>query len=147
MCGQSPGEESSLYWIGNIVRDFCHHRDLDSGLAYCILGCSGGIFVLIFERIHVPLDFDKSVFWCGDVRVLCDGEDYSKHAKYGVMAMITLMTLFSTTFVWYISTLGNGEMMDPSTWDGADPGYGAVTIIVAGMIGVWWLYAKVKTRE
>ena len=75
------------------------------------------------------------------------GKTIPKHAKYGVMVMITLMTLFSTTFVWYISTLGNGEMMDPSTWDGADPGYGAVTIIVAGMIGVWWLYAKVKTRE
>ena len=75
------------------------------------------------------------------------GKTIPKHAKYGVMVMITLMTLFSTTFVWYISTLGNGEMMDPSTWDGADPGYGAVTIIIAGMIGVWWLYAKVKTRE
>ena len=75
------------------------------------------------------------------------GKTIPKHAKYGVMVMIMLMTLFSTTFVWYISTLGNGEMMDPSTWDGADPGYGAVTIIVAGMIGVWWLYAKVKTRE
>ena len=75
------------------------------------------------------------------------GKTIPKHAKYGVMVMITLMTLFSTTFVWYISTLGNGEMMDPSTWDGADPGYGAVSIIVAGMIGVWWLYAKVKTRE
>ena len=75
------------------------------------------------------------------------GKTIPKHAKYGVMAMITLMTLFSTTFVWYISTLGNGEMMDPSTWDGADPGYGAVTIIVAGMIGVWCLYAKVKTAE
>ena len=75
------------------------------------------------------------------------GKTIPKHAKYGVMVMITLMTLFSTTFVWYISTLGNGEMMDSSTWDGADPGYGAVTIIVAGMIGVWWLYAKVKTRE
>ena len=75
------------------------------------------------------------------------GKTIPKHAKYGVMAMITAMTLFSTTFVWYISTLGDGEVMDPSTWNGADPGYGAVTIIVAGMIGVWWLYAKVKTRE
>ena len=75
------------------------------------------------------------------------GKTIPKHAKYGVMAMITLMTLTSTTFVWYISTLGDGEVMVPSTWNGADPGYGAVTIIVAGLIGVWWLYAKVKTRE
>ena len=75
------------------------------------------------------------------------GKTIPKHAKYGVIVMITLMTLISTTFVWYISTLGDGDVMDPSTWDGADPGFGAVTIIVAGMIGVWWLYAKVKTRE
>ena len=75
------------------------------------------------------------------------GKTIPKHAKYGVMAMITLMTLISTTFVWYISTLGDGDVMDPSTWNGAAPGYGAVTIIVAGLIGVWWLYAKVKTRE
>ena len=75
------------------------------------------------------------------------GKTIPKHAKYGVMGMITLMTLFSTTFVWYISTLGDGEVTNPSTWDGADPGYGAVTIIIAGMIGVWRLYAKVKTRE
>ena len=75
------------------------------------------------------------------------GKTVPKHAKNGIMVMITLMTLFSTTVVWYLSTLGEGDVIDPSTWDGADPGYGAVTIIVAGMIGVWWLYAKVESRE
>jgi len=64
-----------------------------------------------------------------------------------VMGLIAIMTSISTTFVWYISTLGDGEVMEPSTWDGADPGYGSVTIIIAGLIGVWWIYAKVQTRE
>ena len=75
------------------------------------------------------------------------GKTIPKHAKLSVMGLISLMTMSSATFVWYISTLGDGVWSDPESWDGADPGYGAVTIIVIGMIGVWWLYAKVKTRE
>ncbi len=75
------------------------------------------------------------------------GKTIPGHAKLAVMGMITVMTLSSATFVWYISTLGDGDLLNPSSWNGADPGYGASTIIVAGVIGVWWLYAKVKTRE
>ena len=75
------------------------------------------------------------------------GKTIPKHAKYGVMGLIILMTTISATFVWYVSTLGNGNVFEPSSWDGADPGYGTVTIVVAGLIGVWWLYAKVKTRD
>jgi hypothetical protein len=74
------------------------------------------------------------------------GKTIPKHAKLGVMALITMMTTISTVFVWYVSTLGDGDVLDPASWNGADPGYGAATILVAGMIGVWWLYAKVKTR-
>ena len=75
------------------------------------------------------------------------GKTIPKHAKYLVMGLIATMTTISTLFVWYISTLGDGDVMVPSTWDGADPGYGSVTIIIAGLIGIWWIYAKVKTRE
>jgi uncharacterized membrane protein YbaN (DUF454 family) len=75
------------------------------------------------------------------------GKTIPGHAKLAIMGMITVMTLSSATFVWYISTLGDGDLLKPSSWNGADPGYGAGTIIVAGMIGIWWLYAKVKTRE
>jgi hypothetical protein len=63
------------------------------------------------------------------------------------MGLIALMTFSSATFVWYVSTLGDGQFTDPSSWNGADPGYGSVTILLVGMIGVWWLYAKVKTRD
>jgi len=75
------------------------------------------------------------------------GKTIPKHAKRGVMVLISLMTFTSATFVWYVSTLGDGKWMEPNSWNGADPGYGSITILLAGMIGVWWLYAKVKTRD
>jgi uncharacterized membrane protein YbaN (DUF454 family) len=75
------------------------------------------------------------------------GKTIPKHAKLGVMGLIALMTFSSATFVWYVSTLGDGQFTDPGSWNGADPGYGSVTILLVGMIGVWWLYAKVKTRD
>ena len=75
------------------------------------------------------------------------GKTIPRHAKILVMGLIAMMTAISTTFVWYVSTLGSGEMMDPSSWNGADPGYGSITILISGLIGVWWVYAKVKTRE
>jgi len=36
---------------------------------------------------------------------------------------------------------------DPSSWDGADPGFGSITIILVGMVGVWYVASKVTTRE
>ena len=75
------------------------------------------------------------------------GKTIPKHAKLSVMGLIALMTFSSATFVWYVSTLGDGQFMDPRSWNGADPGYGTVTILLVGMIGVWWLYAKVQIRE
>tara|TARA_Y100001934_G_C12242727_1_gene721146 strand:+ start:725 stop:1192 length:468 start_codon:yes stop_codon:yes gene_type:complete len=75
------------------------------------------------------------------------GKTIPKHAKLGVMGLISLMSFTSATFVWYVSTLGDGEITDPGSWNGTDPGYGAITILLVGMVGVWWLYAKVKTRE
>lgn len=75
------------------------------------------------------------------------GKTIPKHAKLSVMGLIVLMTFSSATFVWYVSTLGDGQFTNPGSWNGADPGYGAVTILLVGMIGVWWLYAKVKTRD
>ena len=75
------------------------------------------------------------------------GKTVAQHTKYGIMGMIAAMTMASASFVWYVSTKGDGIVNDPSTWNGADPGYGAATIILVGCIGVWWLYAKVETRK
>ena len=75
------------------------------------------------------------------------GKTVPQHTKYGIMGMIAVMTVSSASFVWYVSTLGDGIATDPSTWNGADPGYGASAIILVGCIGVWWLYAQVETRK
>ena len=76
-----------------------------------------------------------------------NGKTIPKHAKVGVIGLISLMTISSATFVWYVSTLGEGEYTDPSSWNGADPGFGAATILLVGLIGVWWLWKKVPARE
>ena len=75
------------------------------------------------------------------------GKTVPQHAKNGIVGMIVVMVTSSATFVWYVSTLGDGMVTDPSSWNGADPGYGAATIILVGCIGVWWLYAQVETRK
>jgi len=38
-------------------------------------------------------------------------------------------------------------LSDPSSWDGADPGFGAGTVILVGLIGVWYVGFRVPTRE
>ena len=75
-----------------------------------------------------------------------NGKTIPRHAKAGVIGLISFMTFSSATFVWYASTLGEGEFFQPSTWDGADPGFGSATIILVGLIGVWWLWKKVPAR-
>ncbi len=75
------------------------------------------------------------------------GKTIPQHAKSGIIALIALMSTTSAIFVWYVSTLGEGVFSDPSSWDGADPGFGSVTIILVGMVGVWYVSTRVKTRE
>ena len=75
------------------------------------------------------------------------GKTIPKHAKYGTVGLIALMTSVSSYFVWFVSTKGDGVLGDPSTWNGADPGFGAGTVILVGLIGMWYVGLKVPTRE
>ena len=75
------------------------------------------------------------------------GKTVPRHAKSGIIALIALMSTTSAIFVWYVSTLGEGVVSDPSSWDGADPGFGSITIILVGMVGVWYVSTRVRTRE
>tara|TARA_B100000029_G_scaffold505029_1_gene584967 strand:+ start:2799 stop:3284 length:486 start_codon:yes stop_codon:yes gene_type:complete len=75
------------------------------------------------------------------------GKTIPRHAKYGIVFFIGIMSSVSSYFVWYVSTKGGGVLGDPSSWDGADPGFGAATIIVVGMVGIWYVGAKVGTRD
>jgi hypothetical protein len=74
------------------------------------------------------------------------GKSLPKHVKVIIMIMISFMTSISTYFVWAVSTKGDGVLMDPSSWNGADPGYGSATILVVGIIGIWYVASKVRTR-
>ena len=75
------------------------------------------------------------------------GKTIPRHAKSGIIALIALMTTTSAIFVWYVSTLGEGVVSDPSSWDGADPGFGSITIILVGIVGAWYVASKVSVRE
>ncbi len=75
------------------------------------------------------------------------GKTIPKHAKYGVMLFIALMSMVSSYFVWFVSTKGDGALLDPDSWDGADPGFGAATILAVGVIGIWYVGAKVGSRD
>ncbi|MCH1592261.1 MAG: YbaN family protein [Candidatus Thalassarchaeaceae archaeon] len=75
------------------------------------------------------------------------GKTISRHAKYGVVSLIAAMSSLSAYFVWAVSTRGSGSLGDPTSWDGADPGFGAATILIIGMIGVWYVGFRVPTRN
>ena len=75
------------------------------------------------------------------------GKTIPKHAKYSIVALIFIMTTISSYFVWLVSTKGDGVWNDFSSWNGADPGFGFITIILVGLIGVWYVGMKVETRE
>ena len=74
------------------------------------------------------------------------GKTVPKHAKIVIILLIFLMSLISATFVWYVSTLGSGKYTDPSSWDGADPGFGATTILIVGIIGMTYVGMMVQSR-
>ena len=75
------------------------------------------------------------------------GKTIPKHAKYGTIGLIALMTSVSAYFVWLVSTKGDGARSDPSSWSGADPGFGAGTVILVGLVGIWYVGLRVPTRE
>jgi hypothetical protein len=75
------------------------------------------------------------------------GKTIPQHAKYVTVGFIALMTSLSAYFVWHVSTRGEGVLTNPTTWNGADPGFGAGTIILVGIIGVWYVGFKVPTRK
>ncbi|MFL2493843.1 MAG: YbaN family protein [Candidatus Thalassarchaeum sp.] len=75
------------------------------------------------------------------------GKTIPKHAKYGTVGLIALMASISAYFVWFVSTRGDGILSDPSSWNGADPGFGAGTVILVGLIGMWYVGFRVPTRK
>ena len=117
-------------------------------MAYGILGSSRGLLVLIIKRKIIPLVTEQQILWFKDIRLLCNGKTLPKHVKFIIMGMVGVMTIISTYFVWYVSTKGDGKLMQPSTWSGADEyGMGSITIAVVGLIGILYIWFFVKTRN
>ena len=79
-------------------------------------------------------------------RYYATGKTLPYHVKAIIASLIALMSFSSAYFVWYVSTKGDGNLADPSSWDGADPGYGAGSILFVGVIGVWYVLSRVKSR-
>ena len=75
------------------------------------------------------------------------GKTIPRHAKRAVMGMIALMSVISSYFIWHVSTKGDGVLRDPATWNGADPGFGAGTVIVVGIIGMLYVGFRVSNRQ
>ena len=76
------------------------------------------------------------------------GKTLPKHVKIVIASLIGLMSSVSAYFVWYVSTKGDGTLMDPSSWSGADENaYGAITILVVGILGMAYVLSMVKSRD
>ena len=76
------------------------------------------------------------------------GKTLPMHVKVFIAGMIGLMTSASAYFVWYVSTKGDGTLMDISSWNGADENaYGAITILIVGLLGMAYVLSMVKSRE
>lgn len=74
------------------------------------------------------------------------GKTLPSHVKYVLASFIFLTSSSSAYFVWLVSTKGEGILQDPSSWDGADPGFGSATIMFVGLFGMWYVLSQVKSR-
>ena len=104
------------------------------------------LFSISNERLF-RWSLTNSYFGSAIFEYYATGKTIPKHAKYGIEGLVTLMASLSAYFVWHVSTKGSGELSDPSSWDGADPGYGAVTIILVGLMGILYIILKIKSRD
>ncbi|MDA0890307.1 MAG: DUF454 family protein [Bacteroidetes bacterium] len=76
------------------------------------------------------------------------GKTLSRHVKIWISIMIALMSGMSSYLVWYISTKGEGFLLEPTSWSGKDQyGFGAISILLCGFFGVLYVLTIIKSRE
>ena len=103
------------------IRHIRNNWDMDTRMANSIAGHVPHAFLFslsskrlfrwsLTNRFFGPAMFD----------FYASGKTIPRHAKYGIALMISLMTILSTYGVWAVSTRGDGTLLDPSTWNGAD---------------------------
>ena len=103
------------------------------------------LFSLSSERMF-RLTLTNRYFGAAMFEYYATGKTIPQHAKYLTVGLIAIMTSLSSYFVWHVSTRGEGVLTDPASWNGADPGFGAGTIILVGLIGMWYVGFKVPSR-
>ena len=103
------------------------------------------LFSLSSERMF-RLTLTNRYFGTAMYEYYATGKTIPPHAKYLTVGLIAIMTSLSSYFVWHVSTRGEGVLTDPASWNGADPGFGAGTIILVGLIGMWYVGFKVPSR-
>ena len=172
--GEADGTESGIMGerlesLDAIVEKYCVSNDPVKSKLYIGLGCLFTVFSLVGIVIPgwptvswaVPAAFLFSIssermfrwtltnrfFGTAMFDYYATDKTVPKHAKMGIIGMIALMASSSSYFVWHVSTKGDGVLTNPSSWSGADPGFGAGTILLVGLIGVWYVYCKVPTRD
>ena len=79
-------------------------------------------------------------------RYYATGKTLPYHVKMIIASFILITSSISSYFVWYVSTKGDGVLSDPSSWNGLDPGFGFITIMIVGFIGVLYILFQVKSR-
>ena len=76
------------------------------------------------------------------------GKTLKKHVKFIIAIMILVMSNVSAYLVWLVSSKGDGTLLIPSSWTGKDAyGFGAITILLFGFLGVIYLSTMVKSRK
>jgi uncharacterized membrane protein YbaN (DUF454 family) len=76
------------------------------------------------------------------------GKTLPVHVKMIIVAMIGFMVTLSSYFVWFVSTKGDGTLLEPSSWDGKDGyAFGAITILLVGVLGMLYVATMVKSRK
>ena len=76
------------------------------------------------------------------------GKTLPVHVKMIIVAMIGFMVTLSSYFVWFVSTKGDGTLLEPSSWTGKDEyAFGAITILLVGILGMLYVATMVKSRK
>ncbi len=157
-----------LKTIDEIVEKYCVSSSHLKSKIYVSLGCLFVLFAIIGIWVPgwptvswaVPAAFlfslsneklfrwtlTNNYFGSSMFEYYATGKTLPNHVKYIIAFSIFLMSLFSAYFVWLVSTKGDGVLQDPSSWNGADPGFGSATILFVGLIGIWYVLLQVKSR-
>ena len=76
------------------------------------------------------------------------GKTLPSHVKLIIVSMIGIMSTLSGYFVWYVSTKGDGTLLNPSSWTGKDEyAFGTITILAVGILGMLYVATLVKSRK